>query len=140
MSLRNLTKFHLKDYRRATIILFCVLLLVNTAQLLLKLFLPSLVTITEHNIFGLSRNVIVIFTLINVVVNANLTFPLMSGFSVTRKNFYFSTILASAIFCVSAAFAETVLSEIGKALMPSLAWKSAAASLFCFIGIYLRWA
>ena len=120
MSFGNLMKFHWKDYRRATLILLSVLISVDILQVMLRLFLPSLDMGNANSLFGINRIIIVIFTVVNVIVTASITFPLMIGFSVTRRGFYSSTLLALILFCFAAAFVETLLFEVGKAILPTL--------------------
>ncbi|MDQ0193905.1 hypothetical protein [Paenibacillus wynnii] len=120
MSFRNLMKFHWKDYRRAALTLFIVLFFVDILQVVLWRFSPSLDTGDANNLFGINRVIILIFTVINVIVTASITFPLMIGFSVTRRNFYTTTLLALVLFCISAGFVESLLFELGKSILPTL--------------------
>ncbi|KGE20766.1 hypothetical protein [Paenibacillus wynnii] len=120
MNFRNLMSFHWKDYRRAALTLFSVLILVDLLQVVLWRFFPSMDTGDANNLFGINRVIILIFTVINVIVTASITFPLMVGFSVTRRNFYATTLLALVLFCISAALVESLLFELGKSVLPTL--------------------
>ncbi|AIQ20285.1 hypothetical protein H70357_28960 [Paenibacillus sp. FSL H7-0357] len=120
MSTRSLIKFQLKDYRRGSLILLSVLVLVDIAMVLLLKFLPSMDAGSADNIFSVNRNIITIFSIVSMIVTVAITFPLMSSFSVTRRNFYVSTLLALLGFCISAALAESILYLIGRAVLPSI--------------------
>lgn len=120
MSYRSLMRFHLKDYRRSSLIMLCVLVLVDIAMALLMKLLPSLDMGSADSIFSVNRTIITIFAIVSMIVTVAITFPLMSSFSVTRKNFYVSTLLALLGFCITAALAESILYLIGRAVLPSL--------------------
>lgn len=120
MNTRSLMKFHLKDYRRESLIMLSVLVLVDIAMVLMMKFLPSLNMSSADSIFSVNRNIITIFSIISMIITVTITFPLMSGFSVTRRNFYVSTLLALLGFCITASLAESILYLIGRAVLPSI--------------------
>lgn len=120
MSYRSLMKFHLKDYRRSSLIMLSILVLVDTALVLLMKFLPSLDMGYADSIFSVNRTIITIFSVVSMIVTVAITFPLMSSFSVTRRNFYVSTLLALLGFCITAALAESILYLIGRSVLPSI--------------------
>jgi hypothetical protein len=100
--------------------MLCVLVLVDIAMVLLMKFLPSLDMGTADSIFSINRNIITIFSIVSMIVTVAITFPLMSSFSVTRRSFYASTLLALLGFCITAALAESILYLIGRAALPSI--------------------
>ena len=119
MNYRSLTRFHLKDYRRSSLILLCVLVLVDIAMAVLMKLLPSLDMGSADSIFSVNRTIITIFAFISMIITVAVTFPLMSSFSVTRRNFYISTLLALLGFCITATLAESILYLIGRVVLPS---------------------
>lgn len=120
MSYRSLMKFHLKDYRRGALILMSIFFCVDIALVLLMKYLPAWDMGTADSIFSVNRNIMSIFMIVSMIVTVAITFPLMSSFSVTRRNFYVSSLLALLAFCVSAALAETLVYLIGRAVLPSI--------------------
>lgn len=120
MSYRSLMMFHLKDYRRGALILLSIFICVDTALVLMMKFLPAWDMGTADNIFSVNRNIMSIFMIVSMIVTVAITFPLMSSFSVTRRNFYVSSLFALLAFCITAALAETAVYLIGRAVLPSI--------------------
>ncbi|WNS43331.1 hypothetical protein [Paenibacillus sp. MMS20-IR301] len=120
MSYRSLMKFHLKDYRRGALILLSILVCVDIAFVLLMKLFPALDMGSADSIFSVNRNIMSIFMLVSMIVTVAITFPLMSSFSVTRRDFYFSSLLAVLAFCITAALAESAIYLIGRAVLPAI--------------------
>lgn len=120
MSYRSLMKFHLKDYRRGALILLSILVCVDIALVLMMKLLPSWDMGTADSIFSVNQNIMSVFMIISMIVTVAITFPLMSSFSVTRRNFYISSLLALLAFCITAALAESLIYLIGRAVLPAI--------------------
>lgn len=120
MSYRSLMKFHLKDYRRGALILLSILGCVDIALVLMMKLLPALDMGSADSIFSVNRNIMSIFMIVSMIVTVAITFPLMSSFSVSRRNFYVSSLLALLAFCITAALAETLVYLIGRAVLPTI--------------------
>lgn len=120
MSYRSLMKFHLKDYRRGALILLSILVCVDIALVLMMKLLPALDMGSADSIFSVNRNIMSIFMIVSMIVTVAITFPLMSSFSVSRRNFYVSSLLALLAFCITAALAETLVYLIGRAVLPTI--------------------
>lgn len=144
-SFRNQAIFQWMDYRKALIIFWSILLLVDVALIIDFLYWSDKTSLSIDNLFTPNYGAISIFVLVSGILSATVSFPLHMSFGYTRKQSYLTTIVTIPIFCTVMAIIQCIivysrswiLSALGYNLAPPMPMISIFSIGYFQLAIYV---